>query len=39
MQDFRNREVWRRSHQLALDVYAATLGMPKTEAYGLTSQM
>jgi len=30
---------WQRAHQLALDVYRETERLPKTETFGLTSQM
>lgn len=39
MQDFRKLNVWQKSHQLTLDVYAATRDFPKDELYGLTSQI
>ena len=39
MQDFRKLKVWEKSHQLALRVYTATASLPKSEVYGLTSQM
>lgn len=39
MRDFRKLEVWRRAHQLTLDVYRATERFPKAEVYGLTSQL
>ena len=39
MQDFRNLDVWRKAHQLVLDIYRITSEMPKQEMYGLTSQM
>jgi four helix bundle protein len=39
MKDFRNLEVWKKSHQLVLHTYAITSGFPKQELYGLTSQM
>lgn len=39
MQDFRNLEVWRKAHELALAVYKATGPFPKAELYGLTSQL
>lgn len=39
MQDFRNLEVWRLSHQLTLEVYRATRVLPGDERYGLTSQL
>lgn len=37
--DFRKPKVWEKSHQLALGVYKATVGFPKTELYGLTRQI
>jgi len=39
MQDFRKLNVWCKSHQLTLDVYAATRDFPNDELYGLTSQL
>jgi len=39
LQDFRNLDVWRKSHSFALNVYRATDGFPKSELYGLTSQL
>jgi four helix bundle protein len=39
MQDFKALQVWQRSHQLALDTYKATKGIPKDELFGLTSQL
>jgi four helix bundle protein len=39
MQDFRNLRVWQKGHQLTLAVYKTTGGFPKSELYGLTSQM
>ena len=39
MQDFRKLNVWCKSHQLTLDVYAAPRVFPKDEIYGLTSQI
>ena len=32
-------EAWKVSHELALAVYAATRGWPRSELYGLTSQV
>ncbi len=37
MQDFRKLKVWRKSHDLTLEVYGATF--PKEELYGFTSQI
>jgi four helix bundle protein len=39
MGDFKKLEVWQLSHSLACDIYRSTVGFPKTEAYGLTSQL
>ncbi|QVL31535.1 four helix bundle protein [Telmatocola sphagniphila] len=39
MKDFRSLLVWQKSHDLALKIYRATSEFPKTELYGLTSQL
>jgi four helix bundle protein len=39
MKDFRDLLTWRKSHILTLAIYNATTQFPKTEIYGLTSQM
>lgn len=39
MKDFRELNVWRKAHRLALEVYKATAGFPREELYGLTGQM
>jgi len=39
MQDFRQLQVWHKSHELTLAVYRSTQRFPKDELYGLTSQM
>ena len=39
MKDFRSLEVWRQSHQLALSIYRHTESLPKSELFGLTSQI
>ena len=39
MKDFRSLLVWRKAHELTLDVYKATKQFPKDERFGLTSQM
>ncbi|MCL5428805.1 MAG: four helix bundle protein [Chloroflexi bacterium] len=39
MKDFRKLKVWEKSHRLALAIYQQTVGFPKTEIYGLTSQI
>ena len=36
MKDFRKLKVWHNSHQLVVDVYAATTTFPTEERYGLT---
>lgn len=39
MKAFRDLQVWEKSHQLTLAVYAATVRFPREELYGLTSQL
>lgn len=39
MKDFRDLQVWAKSHALTLAVYQATGSFPKEELFGLTSQM
>lgn len=39
MRDFRQLKVWEKAHALTLAVYRATVAFPRTELYGLTSQM
>ena len=39
MQDFRNLKVWQRSHFLTIGIYQVTQNFPKSEAFGLTSQI
>lgn len=39
MRDFKNLEVWRKSHHLTLDVYRFTESFPRSELFGLTSQI
>ncbi|MFZ0800291.1 MAG: four helix bundle protein [Terriglobales bacterium] len=39
MQNFRNLQVWQKSHRLTHDVYAASKLFPRDEIFGLTSQM
>ena len=38
MRDFRELQVWQKSHQLVLNVYRCTGVFPREEVYGLTSQ-
>lgn len=39
MQDFKKLQVWEKSHDLTLRVYEITVQFPRTEIYGLTSQI
>ncbi|HYT03466.1 MAG TPA: four helix bundle protein [Gemmatimonadales bacterium] len=39
MQDFRNLKVWSKAHSLTLAAYRGTRSFPKSERYGLTSQI
>jgi four helix bundle protein len=39
MRDFRKYEVWQLSHSLVLEVYSQTMNFPKSEQYGITSQL
>jgi four helix bundle protein len=39
MQDFRNLRVWQAAHACALLVYRLTARFPRSEIFGLTSQM
>ena len=39
MQDFRNLNVWKNAHALALGIYKSTKPFPKQEMFGLTSQI
>ena len=39
MQDFRKLKVWQSSMTLAADCYVATESFPRSELYGLTSQI
>ena len=38
MRDFRQIQVWKKAHQLTLEIYQVTARFPK-EFYGLTSQL
>ncbi|WP_293163042.1 four helix bundle protein [Okeania sp. SIO2C9] len=37
--NFRDLIVWQKAHQLVLEVYGFSSNLPKTETYGLTSQL
>ena len=39
MQDFRNLDVWKKSHELTLAVYKMSKAFPDDERFGLTSQL
>ena len=39
MKDFRKQKVWQKSHKLTLEIYKVTMGFPRNELYGLTSQL
>lgn len=39
MRDFRKYNIWELSHKLTLDIYGISKDFPKTEVYGLTSQI
>lgn len=39
IKDFTDLETWRKSHELVLTIYKATEKFPKSEAFGLISQM
>jgi four helix bundle protein len=39
VQNFRNLEAWNKAHELTLQVYRITEGFPRTEIFGLTSQL
>lgn len=39
MQNFKELKVWEKAHQITLNVYKASADFPKSEVYGLTSQL
>lgn len=39
MKNFRDLQIWNRPHGLTLEIYRLTQSFPKTEIYGLVSQM
>ena len=39
MKNFRDLQIWQRSHRITLEIYRLTHEFPKSELYGLVSQM
>ena len=39
MRNFRKLEVWKKAHELTLEVYRLTSDFPATERFGLSSQL
>jgi four helix bundle protein len=39
VKNYKELAVWRKAHEMTLEVYGATRGFPKEELYGLTSQL
>jgi four helix bundle protein len=39
MRDYKELDVWKKSHEYVLQVYRCTKGFPDDERYGLSSQM
>jgi len=39
LKDFRELDIWKRAHQLVLDLYRVTEDWPKSESFGLTHQV
>jgi four helix bundle protein len=39
LKDFRTLQVWERAHRMALSAYRVTNAVPKSELYGMTSQI
>ena len=39
MRNHEELEVWQKAHQLTLNVYRATEGFPRSEVFGLSSQL
>ncbi len=39
IQDFKDLNVWKKSHQLVLEIYRITSSFPHSENFGLISQM
>lgn len=39
MKDFKKLIVWKKAHEMTLNIYRTTKSFPKDEVYGLTSQL
>jgi four helix bundle protein len=39
MRDFKKYDIWKLSHQFALEIYSISKSFPKDELYGITSQI
>ncbi|MDP9039541.1 MAG: four helix bundle protein [Acidobacteriota bacterium] len=39
MRNFHDLDIWRKAHQLALEVYRATDSLPKSEVFGISVQL
>ena len=39
MQNFRNLEVWKKAHELTLEAYQITEPFPRSEMFGISSQI
>ena len=39
MQDFKKLLVWRKAHELAVQIYRSTTSFPRSEMFGLTAQL
>ncbi|WP_462254705.1 four helix bundle protein [Ferruginibacter sp.] len=39
MQNYKDLKVWEKAHRFTLEVYQVSAAFPKTETYGLTSQL
>lgn len=39
MKSFRDLEVWQKAHALALDIYQVSASFPRTEQFGIISQL
>lgn len=39
MRNFRNYQVWKKTHQVSIEIYKVTKQFPKEEMFGLISQL